>query len=66
MNLPLSMTKKLSQMIFVPFITLDPKKLPASEHQFLDVTNRFVSSKNWCWLAGNFFGSRVMNQTEHL
>ena len=26
--------------------------LPASQHQFLDVTKSFVTSKNWCWLAG--------------
>ena len=28
--------------------------LPASQHQFLDVTKLFVTSKNWCWLASNF------------
>ena len=58
------MTKRLSQTHFVQFITLDPKKLPASQHQFLDVTKRFVTSKNCCRLAGKFFRCRVMNQIE--
>ena len=26
--------------------------LPASQYQFLDDTKYFVTSKNWCWLAG--------------
>ena len=28
--------------------------LPASQHQFLDVTKIKISSKNWCWLAGKW------------
>ena len=47
-------------MHFVQFITLGPKKLPASLHQFLDVTKHFVTSKNWCCLAGNFYGPMFM------
>ena len=39
------MTKMLSQMIFVWFITLRPKKLPASMHQFLDVTKRRIMNQ---------------------
>ena len=58
------MTKMLSQMHFVLFKTQRPKKLPAILHQFLDVTKRFVTSKNWCWIAGNFFGHSVMNKTK--
>ena len=36
------MTKKLSQMLFVWFITLHPEKLQPSQHQFLDVTKLYL------------------------
>ena len=38
-------------------IQLAPSDLPASQHQFLDVTKSFVASKNWCWLAGKSEGA---------
>ena len=28
--------------------------MPANQHQFLDDIFIFVSSKNWCWLAGKW------------
>ena len=50
----------------IEIISIGIHDLAASQHQFLDDTKRFVTSKNWCWLAGNFFGSRVMNQTKSI
>ena len=41
-------------------IQLAPSDLPASQHQFLDATKLFVTSKNWCWLAGKSRIPRVM------
>ena len=31
-----------------------PSHLPASQHQFLEDISIFVTSKNWCWLAGKW------------
>ena len=36
----------------IEIISIGIHDLAASQHQFLDVTKCFVSSKNWCWLAG--------------
>ena len=35
----------------IEIISIGIHDLAASQHQFLDVTKCFVSSKNWCWLA---------------
>ena len=32
--------------------------MPANQHQFLDDIFIFVSSKNWCWLAGKWLCAR--------
>ena len=35
----------------IEIISIGIHDLAASQHQFLDDTKHFVTSKNWCWLA---------------
>ena len=53
------MTKKLSKMLFVWFITLYPNKLPANQHQFYRCYKKFVTSiklvlASWLLFCTNF------------
>ena len=55
---------KIIENATLQIFLLAQSHIPANQHQFWDDIFIFVSSENWCLLAGNFFsGSKIIWQS---